>query len=430
MFNDRLLSVALNRDGLVTRRELLRLAGISGAGVVAQSLLGRIGLSAEQLKREGRACIMVFLNGAPSQLETFDPKPGHANGGPTKAVQTAIPGVQFAEFWPKIAALMKDVSVIRTMHGKEAAHERGVYHLKTGRRLTGVKNFPHFGSLVASKLGDSAAEIPNFVSIGNTLSAGFLGVQFAPFTVDKPGQLPNNVTNDLPQKRVDRRLELLTAQDGDFAAAGATAIAKEHQELYRRAAQLMTAEKLKAFTLNGESDATKTAYGSHAFGQGCLVARRLVESGVPFVEVQKGGWDMHQDLWQKMPTAAGEVDQGLSQLITDLKQRGLLEKTLVLCLGEFGRTPQINQRAPTVGRDHWARNFNLLIAGGGIQGGVCVGETNPDGVEIKDRPVEVDDLFATMCQVLGIDASEELYSNDGRPLRIVDAGTVVKELVS
>ncbi|MCA9052231.1 MAG: DUF1501 domain-containing protein [Planctomycetaceae bacterium] len=429
MLNNNLLSVSLNHQGLLTRRDLLRLSGAGFAGLSAMGLLQRIGLSAERLKQEGRACIMVFLNGAPSQLETFDPKPGQENGGPTKTVQTSISGVHFAEYWRKLAGMMQDLSVIRSMHGKEAAHDRGVYHLKTGRRLTGVKNFPHFGALVADKLGDPDADVPNFVSIGRTLSAGFLGVRVAPFTVDKAGQLPANVSSGLPQQRIDRRLELLHQQDSDFAKAGATAISAEHQELYDRAARLMTAQRLKAFTLNGESDAVKAAYGNHAFGQGCLVARRLVESGVPFVEVQKGGWDMHQDLWQKMPANAAEVDQGLSQLVSDLKQRGLLDKTLVICLGEFGRTPKINQRTPTVGRDHWARNFNLLIGGGGIKGGVCFGETNSDGVETKDRPVEVDDLFATMCTAMGIDPDEELISNEGRPLRIVDDGTAVKELL-
>lgn len=430
MLNNNLLSVSLDRRGVVTRRELLQLSGAGFAGLAAASLLHRIGLSAETLRKEGRACIMVFLNGAPSQLETWDPKPGQENGGPTKAVQTAIPGVQFAEYWPKLAALMKDVSVIRTMHGKEAAHERGVYHLKTGRRLTGIKNFPHFGALVAHKLGDPDSDIPNFVSIGRTLSSGFLGVRVAPFTVDRAGQLPANVTSSLPQTRIDRRLTLLREQDAELGRLGAADIAAEHQQLYDRAARLMTAERLKAFTLNGESDATKKAYGDNAFGQGCLVARRLVESGVPFIEVQRGGWDMHSDLWQRMPATGGEVDQGLAQLVTDLKQRGLLSKTLVLCLGEFGRTPKINQRTPQVGRDHWARNFNLLIAGGGIKGGVCIGETNPDGVEIKDRPVEVDDLFATMCTALKINPDEELITPEGRPLRIVDNGAPVKELLA
>lgn len=192
----------------------------------------------------------------------------------------------------------------------------------------------------------------------------------------------------------------------------------------------MTSERLKAFQLQGEPEKIKNAYGTHAFGQGCLVARRLVEAGVPFVEVQRGGWDMHSNLWQNIPRTAAEADQGVSQLLKDLKSRGLLERTLVLVLGEFGRTPKINQRTPNVGRDHWARNFNLLISGAGIQGGRVVGQTSEDGTEIVDRPVEVDDLFRTMCVCLGIDADEELYTPQGRPLRIVDAGAPIQELLS
>lgn len=429
MPNNNLLHVNLNRHGLVTRRKLLQLAGAGFAGLSGAGILRQFGLHADELRREGRACIMVFLQGAPSQFETWNPKPGHANGGPTKVIDTAIPGVPFAEYWPKMAALMSDVSVIRTMAGKEAAHERGRYHLRTGRRLGGASNFPHFGSLVARDLGDPEADIPNFVSIGNTISAGFLGVQYAPFVVDRAGEMPANISGLVGAPRLDRRLALLREQDADFAGAGAETVSLEHQELYRKAARMMASERLEAFTLNGESDAVKEAYGNNAFGQGCLVARRLVESGTPFVEVQRGGWDMHASLWQNMPRAAGEVDQGLSALITDLKQRGLLERTLVLCLGEFGRTPAINQRTPDVGRDHFARNFNMLLAGAGVAGGVCVGATSDDGMEITDRPVEVDDLFQTMCHCMGIDADEELITPEGRPLRIVDAGRRIEELV-
>ncbi len=221
---------------------------------------------------------------------------------------------------------------------------------------------------------------------------------------------------------------MLINQDQDFATTGADFIANEHQELYRKAAKMMTSSRLSAFTLNGESDKTKQQYGSNAFGQSCLVARRLVDSGVPFVEVQRGGWDMHSNLWQNMPKTAGEVDQGLSALLADLKQRGMLEKTLVICLGEFGRTPKINQKTPQVGRDHWAKNFNLLIGGAGIQGGVCVGKTSDDGMEIADRPVNVEDLFATICSAMTIDPTEELITPEGRPLQIVDDGTVIDEI--
>ena len=429
MPNNNLLHVKLDARGLVSRRKLLQLTGAGFAGLSGAGILRQFGLRADDMRREGRACIMVFLQGAPSQMETWNPKPGTENGGPTTAIDTAIPGVQFAEYWPRMARLMNDVSVIRSMAGKEAAHERGRYHLRTGRRLGGTSNFPHFGSLVAQELGDPEADIPNFVSIGNTISSGFLGVQYAPFTVARAGQMPANIAGTVGTPRIDRRLALLRQQDEDFASAGAEEVSLEHQELYDKASRMMTSDRLRAFTLNGETDAAKNRYGAHAFGQGCLVARRLVESGTPFVEVQRGGWDMHANLWQNMPNAAGEVDQGLSALIRDLKERGMLERTLVLCLGEFGRTPKINQRTPQVGRDHFARNFNMLIAGGGLAGGVCVGETSSDGMEIADRPVEVDDLFQTMCHSMGIDADEELITPEGRPLRIVDAGAPIEELV-
>jgi len=430
MLNSNVLHANINRDGFVSRRQLLQLTGSGFAALSGVGILRSLGLNAEEMKKDGRSCIMVFLNGAPSQMETWDPKPGAANGGPTKAIQTAIPGVQFAEYWPMMAKMMKDVSVIRSMAGKEAAHDRGRYHLRTGHRLIGATKFPHFGSLVAHKLGDPDSDIPNFVSLGNTVSSGFLGVEVAPFVVGNAGALPENVASPVKGKRAARRLAMLKQQDELLSKRGAGDIAHEHQELYRKASELMTSSRLKAFSINDETEQVRNQYGKNPFGQGCLVARRLVESGVPFVEVQRGGWDMHQNLWQSMPGTAGQVDRGVSQLIRDLKSRGMLEKTLVVCLGEFGRTPKINKRTPSVGRDHWARNFNLLIAGGGVRGGVCVGETSADGMEIKDRPVSVDDLFSTMCQSMGIDDSEELYTPDGRPLKIVDEGLAVHELFS
>ncbi len=430
MVNNNLLHVNLNSDGQLTRRRLLQLAGGGFAALSGAGILQSLGLNAAEMKKQGRACIMCFLSGAPSQLETWDPKPGTANGGPTKTVKTTIPGVEFAEYWPKMAAMMKDVSVIRTMAGKEAAHDRGSYHLRTGHRLIGATKFPHFGSLVAHKLGDPESDIPNFISIGNTLSSGFLGVEVAPFIVAKAGELPANVSSPVNGKRQSRRLEMLGLQDQDLANSGAAYIAHEHEELYRKASMMMTSSRLKGFTLNEESEDVKLKYGKNGFGQGCLVARRLVESGVPFVEVQKGGWDMHQDLWKNMPRTAAEVDQGLSALISDLKERGMLDKTLVICLGEFGRTPKINQRGPEVGRDHWARNFNLLIAGSGIKGGVCVGKTSDDGMEITDRPVQVADLFATMCEAMTINPYQELITPEGRPVQIVSEGLSIEELKS
>ncbi|MEK6260918.1 MAG: DUF1501 domain-containing protein [Planctomycetota bacterium] len=250
----------------------------------------------------------------------------------------------------------------------------------------------------------------------------------APFDITKPGELPDNVTKPVADPRLNQRLALLAEQNADFAKAGADKLVQERETLYERANKLVNSPRLKAFQLDDESDASKSAYGGSKFGQGLLVARRLVESGVPFVEVARAGWDMHQDLYSRMKPTAAEVDRGLSQLLADLKQRGLLQKTLVVCLGEFGRTPKINSRGNNPGRDHWARNFSILLAGGGIQGGTVVGKTSDNGQEIVDRALSVEDFFQTMCRALNIDASKELVTPEGRPLKIVDGGQPVKEL--
>lgn len=403
--------------------------GTLGASLLGAYLGRAISAQAADVKRQGKACILLWLGGAPSQLEMWDPKPGTPNGGPTKAIATSVAGVQIAQYWPQLARHMRDAAVIRTLVGKEAAHERGTYHLHTGRRLTGGTQFPNIGSVVAHELGDPKSDLPNFVSVGSTLSAGYLGVRHAPFAIQRPGELPENVAALVADKRLTGRLDLLAAQETDFAAAGVGKLVDERQTLYSRAYQMMRSPRLKAFQLAGESEATRAAYGGSRFGQGTLVARRLVEAGVPFVEVQRGGWDMHNDLYARFEPAAAEVDQALAGLLGDLKQRGLLDSTLVVCMGEFGRTPKLNSRSPKPGRDHWIRSFNVLLAGAGVRGGVAVGKTSANGQEVSDRPVSVEDLFQTLCQALGIKADKELYTPESRPVKIVDGGTAVGELV-
>ncbi|QDU17680.1 hypothetical protein CA11_55280 [Gimesia maris] len=425
MQTDAILHLNLNRRGGLSRRNFLQSAAL---GIGGSSLLSQFRLHAEDLKKEGRSCILLWLAGAPSQMETWDPKPGTPNGGETKKIQTQSPGVEIAHYWPKIAAAMNEIAVIRAMTGKEAAHERGTYHLHTGHRMLGIEKFPHFGSVVARELGDPQSDIPNFVSIGQTLSSGFLGVQVAPFIIDRPGLLPDNVVNSTSDLRQRRRLALLSQQEAEFAKAGATELVKEQSELYQKANLMMTSPRLKAFQFDDEPAAMQEAYGKSQTGQGLLVARRLVEAGVPFVEVRSTGWDMHSSVFSSMARRAPDVDQGLSQLLLDLKQRGLLEKTLVLCMGEFGRTPKINARGPAPGRDHWVRNFNLLMAGAGIKGGQVIGKTDENGQEITEDPVQVDDLFQSMCKAMQIDADMELHTPVGRPVRLVDGGAVIKGL--
>ena len=422
MRNELMLDVGLDRHGSVSRRQFLHL---SGAALAGSGLLGPISSHAAALKKQNRSCILVWLAGGPSQMETWDPKPGTPNGGQTKAIRTAASGIRIAEYWPKIARQMKNIAVIRSMTNKEGAHARATYHLHTGRRPTGALKFPNFGSVVASQLGDPEADIPNFVSIGTTVSSGFLGVQTAPFVVRRAGQLPDNAALAIPQNRLRDRLAMLSEQDGDFSRDGASELATEHQALYKQAAKMMLSPRLKAFQLSSESAATKAAYGSSRFGQGLLVARRLVEASVPFIEVRQGGWDNHRKLYTALPKNAAIVDQALAQLIADLRQRGRLDRTLIVCIGEFGRTPKLNK---TAGRDHWPKNFGLLMAGGGIHGGKVIGKTADDGMTVADRPLIVEDMFQTMCHAMKIDASTQMVTPIGRPLKIVDGGQVIRDI--
>lgn len=418
------LHVNFAADGRISRRRLLQL---SGSALAASGLLGQISAHAADLKRQQRSCILVWLAGGPSQMETWDPKPGTSNGGQTKGISTAVSGVQIAEYWPKIAKGLKNWAIIRSMTNKEGSHERATYQLHTGRRPTGALKFPNIGSVVAEHLGDREAELPNFVSVGRTIGSGFLGVHSQPFIVNRPGSLPANVASAVPPARLKRRLAELQRQNEGFAELGAKHIVGEQQGLYAQGARMMLSPKLKAFQLDDESDKTRDAYGRSSFGQGLLVARRLVETGVPFVEVNRGGWDNHRDIFKSVSRLAGEVDQGLDALINDLSQRGLLERNLVVCMGEFGRTPKVNANT---GRDHWPKTFSLLLAGAGIRGGRVIGKTTADGTEVAQNPVSVEDLFQTVCHAIGLDPSEELFSPNGRPLKIVDGGQLITGLFS
>jgi hypothetical protein len=263
--------------------------------------------------------------------------------------------------------------------------------------------------------------------MGPTQGAGFLGVEYEPFFVQDANRQPNNTTlaPGVSDTRFTRRLGLTKKLEQDFAASGAKVAVEDHQTLYDKAAKMVLSPRIKAFDLSQESESLREKYGKNSFGQGCLLARRLVESGVTFIEVRSNGWDTHQQNFTRVPELARQVDPGFSTLISDLKQRGLLDRTLVVWMGEFGRTPRIN---PNGGRDHWPRSFNVALAGAGVTGGQVIGSTSTDGADIKDRPVGVADLLCSFCHALKINARKENTSPLGRPLKIVDGGTVVREL--
>jgi uncharacterized protein (DUF1501 family) len=413
------VNIRVNRDGLVSRRGFL-------GGVAAGAAFAGLGAYAGELRKQGRACILLWMSGGPSQFETFDPKPGAPNQGPTKAIATSVSGIQIAEHWPHTAAVMNDLAVIRSMTSKEGNHGRATYLLHTSYPPSGGIVHPGFGSLVAQQIAPEEFDLPSFVSIsGQSTGPSFLGVRYAPFVVTDPNQPPDNLAAPVAKERLDRRLDLIKDLEAPLARSGAGALVNDHRTLYEQTARLVNSPRTQAFDLGREPGRTREAYGRSAFGQGCLMARRLVEAGVTFVEVQSNGWDTHGNELPALKKLIPPVDQGMAALLTDLKARGMLERTLVIWMGEFGRTPRINL---TAGRDHYPQAFNVALAGAGIHGGRVIGTTDKESAEVVERPVTVPDLFCTFYKALGINPRKENQSNVGRPLKIVEGGAAVEEL--
>src|SRR5262245_50016221 len=414
------LTFRINRDGAVSRRGFLRSVAAGSAAFAGLSAFAR------EIKKQNRACILLWMSGGPSQFETFDPKPGMPNQGPTKAIGTSVPGIQIAEHWTRTARVMHELAVIRSMTSSEGNHGRATYLLHTSYPPSGGIVHPGFGSLVAQQIGEADVALPQVVSIsGNSVGPSFLGVRYAPFVVTNPNQPPDNLALPVSPDRLTRRLELMQELEAPLARGAAAPLVRDHRTLYNQTAQMALSPRTRAFDLAQESDRTREQYGRSAFGQGCLVARRLIEAGVTFVEVQSSGWDTHGNELAGLKKLIPPVDQGTAALLSDLKARGLLDRTLVIWMGEFGRTPRINL---TAGRDHYPQAFNVALAGAGMKCGRVVGATDKNGVEVADRPVTVPDLFCTFCRALNIDPRFENQSNVGRPLRIVETGKAVGEV--
>jgi uncharacterized protein (DUF1501 family) len=407
--------------GCISRRGFLGAAGVAGLGW--SSFLA---VHADEMREARKACILLWMAGGPSQFETFDPKPGADTQGPTRAIPTAAPGVAIAEHWNRTVSVTRELAIIRSMTSKEGNHGRATYLLHTGYAPSGGIVHPGIGSLVASEIGPSDFDLPHFVSIqGASVGSSFLGVPYAPFVVSDPNRPPDNLGNPVTGSRLQRRLGLLREMDGLFARSGAADQVRDHQALYGQTANMVLSPRVKAFDLDAEPAAVRDTYGRSPFGQGCLMARRLIEAGVTFVEVQSSGWDTHGNELASLKKLIPPVDQGMAALLTDLRTRGLLENTLVVWMGEFGRTPRINL---TAGRDHFPQAFNVALAGSGVEGGRVIGATDKLGTDVAERPVSVQDLFCTFCRALGINPRKENQSNVGRPLKIVDGGHAVREV--
>jgi hypothetical protein len=427
-----IVQVGMSGDGVVSRRGFLRTigwgtAGLTSLGALQVSFPELLVLQAEEMRKRQVACILLWMAGGPSQLETFDPKPGTDHGGSTKAIETSVPGISIAQGWEHTARVMKEVALVRSMTNKEGNHQRASYQLHTGYVPTATLKHPHIGCSIAAELGDNKFDLPHIVSIGGpTVGAGFLGAALEPFVVQSADRPPDNTQPRVAVDRFRRRLGLLNhLETAGFGQAGGLDRVKDHRALYAQTARMVLSSHMKAFQLEAESPGVREAYGRNPFGQGCLLARRLVQAGVTFVEVRSNGWDTHQQNNEKVASLAQQVDPALAALIRDLKEHGMLGKTLVVWMGEFGRTPKINGNA---GRDHYPQVFNVALSGGGIKGGQVIGASSPDGAAVKDRPVTVTDLMATLCHALKVDATKEVQSPIGRPIKVVDGGKVVTEL--
>jgi uncharacterized protein (DUF1501 family) len=370
------------------------------------------------------------MGGGPSTMDIWDLKPGQATGGPFKQISTSADGIAISEHMPLTAQQMHHLAIVRSMSTREADHQRGRYYMHTGFVPNPNVEHPSYGSVIAHEMADAieALEIPPFVSVGGgSVGSGFLGTAWDPFVVNADGQV-RNLDMGIEPQRLAERLRMLAAVEDRFMGENRGALPGDHRKVVEKTVRLMTSSQLDAFKVAQEPAEVRERFGENNFGRGCLMARRLVEVGVPFVEVNLGGWDNHNDIFttladRKLP----ELDQAMSALVADLADRGLLDDTAIIWMGEFSRTPTINGNG---GRDHWARSWSVVVGGAGFRRGVVVGETSADGREVVSEPYSSQDLMASVLQALGIPLETSYRAKNGRPMKIANGGRVISELVA
>ncbi len=410
------------------RRDFLRLAGAGGLAYLTPlgTLLAR---QAEKTRGVPTSVIVLWMNGGPSQLETWDPKPGTRIAAGTGAINTAVKGVQLAPGLERVAEEMGSVALIRSMTSKEGDHERGTYTLKTGFRPDPTVVHPSIGAVLCHQLPAAGVEIPRHVSIlpGQwPTRGGYLGDEFNAFrTGDPAGPVPDTRSFLTPGRDAARLRDLDVLEAGFRAGRERQAAATRHAETVRAARAMMSSEQLAAFDVSREPLALRREYGDTAFGRGCLAARRLTEVGVRCVEVTLSGWDTHANNHAGVASQLKILDPAMSALLKDLRQRGLLDKTIVVCAGEFGRTPQVNA---AFGRDHWPHSFTVALAGGPVVGGTVIGESDPEGGEKAKSPVTVGDLHATILHACGVEFAKVQQTATGRTVPLAE-GKVVAGLL-
>lgn len=410
----------------LSRRGLLATTA-AGATAVAANMGAINALQAapvtDALKKQDKRVILLWLAGGASQYETWDPKPGTKNGGPFRAIPTSSTGVHICELLPQLAQRMQHTAIIRSLNTKVADHGGGAALMETGRRNDPGLRYPDIGAVVARELGRVDSKVPDYVSLYTATegrrkgTSGYLGARYAPMFLSDSMVPPNIARPDsVSDVAHQERAALRDLFARNFAQNRANTVVNSHMSAYQRVRGLMASEEL--FDVEKEPAEVRARYGPTQFGEQCLIARRLVEAGVPFVKVARAWWDSHGQNFETHRELCADLDHSMSVLLDDLDERGLLENTLVITLGEFGRTPAIN---PSLGRDHFASAWSCSLSGHGIRGGVAYGKTAPEGGTVVEGEIGAKDLFATILKALNIDHEHE-YMIGARPIPLADFG--------
>ncbi|MEZ6058242.1 MAG: DUF1501 domain-containing protein [Planctomycetaceae bacterium] len=424
--------MSASKTPFLTRRDVLSTLATMGVSFVLPGMSSR---AAERRGNErARSLITLWMAGGPSHLDTWDPHPETKHGGPVKGIRTSAKGVEIADSLPQMADQMQHLSVIRSLVSKEGDHERGTYFVQTGYRPDPTVIHPSLGAILTRSLPDPKIEIPQHVSLASgdgfvVPRGGYLGDEFDAYRIFNPGENLQNMRSRVSEERQSRRIKNLDVVSQQFRRGRAMQVNDTlHQDVIGRALKMMSSDQLKAFEIDDEPEATRLRYGATQFGRGCLVARRLVEQGVRSVQVVLRGWDTHANNHAGCRTQNAILDSAFAALMQDLVDRDLLQSTIVLCIGEFGRTPQINGLD---GRDHWPNGFSCVIGGGGLRSGQLIGGTDP-AAQVRDKttpphdPVHLPDLYATVMQQMGVDYSEEILTPIGRPITLSEGSPLAR----
>ena len=405
----------------MNRRNFIKLSASSLLGVTA---LPR----AQAMGPGGKNVIFLYMQGGMTHLDTFDPKRGHENQGPTPVIKTST-GEDLSGYLPRLAKIADKYALIRSLTSNTGVHQNGNYLMHTGYEKTTSIEHPSLGSWITKLNGEFGSDLPTSIIIGSpnqNSGAGFLEPQHAPLVVNsyKTG-IPNSVLKDQSVEGIAKKMDALKKLEASFLSRYKTKNFEAYTSMYEDAVKVFGSSDLTAFDLTQEDQYIKDSYGDNAFGQGCLLARRLIERGVRFVEVESGGWDTHQQNFDKLMVKGKELDDGLSTLLFDLDSRGMLDDTVVVVATEFGRTPKINANA---GRDHYPKAFSFLMAGGGIKGGQVYGKTSEGAEKVIENEVSPQDFYSTIAHALNLDIDKEVHSPSKRPFTLRNGGNPILSL--